>query len=630
MEFEQRQGTSWRWPLLISVVFLNICLSSPVLSYGVFLVHLSELNIPTWLGLAAPTLYILTYGLTQCWCREAADSWGGTIGYRVLAAVGLVIVVVSLLICAFIPLHIQPFVYGILGGLGSSLLSAQVDAVLFDTYDTRLALIRGLCFAGQAVGQALFPHIITALIDYYGYSNSFIVFAALMLQTLPAILLMRVDDSIRRPVSFSRYSDLAKTYAIFSNDNIENNYYATELQLHDLGKKCWKSPSDDNLHREFDSKDEASYDNEIVTTITPPPSPEEKRRNIFGVEILPEIPEESEESDDDEDRFVTDKDKSRNKIKRLSVAIKRLSTLGDSLDDCISKQIRRDSHHSVNSDNKEYSEVEVTYDNISPVTDIQREKIFNSFSFRCQSAYASMRRRIWMPSYRVYSIRRRLVYFMYNVNDTFVKPLTRSLSCWRFYPSLLLAFSKLSLTAISLVLLPMIGTQTHPKISTSDSNFLLSLYGFTWICFLLSMPWLATTPKRNYQYIALIGLIVSTAACFVLAEATSHDTISIGCVVAGFGYGAISTCWETTVQDYVGARKWSKIHSPLETLSSCVLTVFVIGISFIVDQKDGLQKTIFILASVLGIITVLWAVIAAIAIYVTKLRSIRLGRRWIF
>lgn len=477
-----------------------------------------------------------------------------------------------------------------------------------------------------------------------------------MIQTLPAILLLRVNDRIRRPVSFSRYSDLAKTYAIFSNDNVENNYYATELPLHDLGKKCWKSPSDDNLHREFDSKDEVGYDNEIVATITPPPSPEEKRRNIFGVEILPEIPEESEESDDDDDHFVTDKEKSRINIKRLSVAIKRLSTLGDSLDDCISNQIRRDSHQSENSDNKEYSEVEVTYDNISPVTDIQREKIFNSFNFRCQSAYASMRRRIWMPSYRVYRIKKRLVYFMYNINDTFLKPLTRSLSCWRFYPSLLLAFSKLSLTAVSLVLLPMIGTQTHPKISMSDSNFLMSLYGFTWICFLLSMPWLATTPKRNFKYIAVIGLMVSTVACFgkyitivfllctyislydlltsvyfaVLAEATDHDTISIGCVVAGFGYGAVSTCWETTIQDYVGARKWPKIHSPLETLSAVALTVFVIGISFIVDQEGGLQKSIFILGIVLGIITVLWTILAAVAIYVAKFRSIRLGRRWIF
>lgn len=382
---------------------------------------------------------------------------------------------------------------------------------MFETYDSRLGLIRGTCFAGQAVGQALFPHLLTELIETYGYSFSFIVYSGILLQALPAILLLRVNDSVKKPLSFSRYSDLAKTYAIFSNEGLDNNYYTAEVQLHDLSKKCWKSPSDDNLHREVDlNNDEVGFENDNPT-ITPPPSPEEKRRNIFGVEILPEIPEESE--DEDEEFYASDKDVNMNK-KRLSNAIKRLSTLGDSLDDYITKQIRRDSRQSENSDINEYSEVEVTYDNISPVTDIQREKIFNSFSFRCHSAYASMRRRMWMPSYRVYIIKRRLLYFMYNLNDTFIKPLTRSLSCWKFYPSLLLAFTKLSLTGISFVLLPILGTQILPPISTTEINFFMSLHGFTWVCFLLSTPWLAQTPKRNYKYVAVLGLVTSTVACF--------------------------------------------------------------------------------------------------------------------
>lgn len=401
-----------------------------------------------------------------------------------------------------------------------------MDAVIFDTYDSRLGLIRGLCFAGQAIGQSLFPHLMTTLIDHYGYSHSFIIYAAIILQTLPAIMLLRVDDTIRRPVSFSRYSDLAKTYAIFSNEGLDNNYYTTELQLHDLSKKCWKSPSDDNLYREVDANDDEAGNDNDNATITPPPSPEEKRRNIFGVEILPEIPEESEEEDE---HCISERDMNKNK-KRLSVAIKRLSTLGDSLGDCITNQIRKDSHHSENGEIKEYSEVEVTYDTISPVTDIQREKIFNSFSFRCQSAYASMRRKIWMPSYRVYRIRRRMQYFMYNINDTFIKPLTRSLSCWRFYPSLILAFAKLSLTGITLVFLPTMGTLMKPKISTNDTNFLMSLYGFTWICFLLSTPWLAQTPKRNFKYVALLGLIVSTAACFCKLFLFTSETFYISSI----------------------------------------------------------------------------------------------------
>lgn len=329
-----------------------------------------------------------------------------------------------------------------------------------------------------------------------------------MLQTLPAIMLLKVEEDGRKPKSFSRYSDVSKAYSLFNNGDPQ--YYSAELQLHDMGKKTWQSPSDDNLHcdEEFSNQVE---DDDANATITPPPSPEENRRNIFGVEILPEIPEESEESDENEDE-QKDANKNTNK-KRLSVVIKRLSTMGDSFSEYIIKQTRRDSQSSL-SESKEYEEIEVTYDNVSPVTEIERERIFDSFSYRCQSAYASIRRRLWMPSYRVHRIKRRMTYLKYSLNDTFIKPLSRSLSCWRFYPSLLLYWSKLSITAISLALLPTIATQMHPKISLIEANFLITLHGFTWICFLFCTPWLAQTQKRNFKYIAVAGLILSTAACF--------------------------------------------------------------------------------------------------------------------
>lgn len=326
-----------------------------------------------------------------------------------------------------------------------------------------------------------------------------------MLQTLPAIMLLKVKGSNKRPMSFSRYYDVSKAYSLFNNG--EAHYYSTELQLHDMGKKSWQSPSD-NSHSEEEFINQVCED-DANATITPPPSPEEKRRNIFGVEILPEIPEESEDSDDNQD----EKNDTNTNKKRLSVAIKRLSTMGDSFSEYIIKQTRRDSQSSL-SESREYEEIDVTYDNISPVTEIQRERILDSLSYRYQSAYASIRRKLRMPSYRVHRIKRRMTYLKYSLNDTFIKPLSRSLSCWRFYPSLLLCWSKLSITAISLVLLPMIATQMHPKITLIEANFLITLHGFAWICFLLCTPWFTQTLKRNFKYIAVAGLVVSTVACF--------------------------------------------------------------------------------------------------------------------
>lgn len=387
--------------------------------------------------------------------------------------------------------------------MGSSLISAQVDAVMFETYDTRLELIRGMCYAGQAIGQSLFPHILFMLIECYSYSFSYIVLAGIFLQTLPVILFLRVDDP-RRSAYFTRYKELSQTFLVYKNEI--DQFYGTELQLHNLSKKCWKSPSDDNLHRLGDS----DYDNQIVETVTPPPSPEEKRRNIFGVDILPEIPEETEESESDDETNVKNTTK-----KRFSMAIKRLSVIGDNFDECIVNQVRRDSQPKVDvADNKEYSELEVRYDTIAPITDIQTEKLLNTFSFRCQSTFVNLKRRISIPSYRVYRMKRRMLYLMYNINDTFLKPLTRSLSCGKFYPVLLLSFTKLSLMAVGIVLLPLIGLQIRPKIAMYETNFMMSLHGFTWICFLLCTPWLAQTPKRNFKYVVTFGLVVSTCACF--------------------------------------------------------------------------------------------------------------------
>lgn len=84
------------------------------------------------------------------------------------------------------------------------------------------------------------------------------------------------------------------------------------------------------------------------------------------------------------------------------------------------------------------------------------------------------------------------------------------------------------------------------------------------------------------------------------------------------------------MQDFVGARKWPKLHSPLETISGTLLTGFVVGISFIVDQDRGLQLAMYILAIILSIISFVWLTIGIAYIYMTKLKSVRLNKRWVF
>lgn len=116
----------------------------------------------------------------------------------------------------------------------------------------------------------------------------------------------------------------------------------------------------------------------------------------------------------------------------------------------------------------------------------------------------------------------------------------------------------------------------------------------------------------------------------VLAEANNHDSFAIGCVIAGFGYGAITSCWESTVQEFIGARKWPKLHSTIETLSVALLVIFVVGLSFVVEQDNGLQFIMFTLGILTAVVSFLWIIIAGVSIYKTKVRTLSLRRKWTF
>lgn len=141
-----------------------------------------------------------------------------------------------------------------------------------------------------------------------------------------------------------------------------------------------------------------------------------------------------------------------------------------------------------------------------------------------------------------------------------------------------------------------------------------------------------------FQYVNIEALFLTFVIIFlgittlffftVLAEAKNHDVFSIGCVVAGLGYGAITSCWEAAVQEFVGARKWPKLHSALETLSATLLAIFVLGQSFLINYTGDVQYSMFVLGIMMSIATFIWMILAAVAIYVTKVSSFRFGSRF--
>lgn len=370
------------------------------------------------------------------------------------------------------------------------MVSAQVEAVALDTYDTKVEAVAGLSYVGQAIGQAVFPYIVTVFVEKYGYSSTYILLAAIITQTLPFIMFLKVDESEKR-ISYSRYSDLAKAYAVFDNN-------AYEVQINELYiKKNWKSPDDTDHNENFNDEefDSVSMDVEMAT---PPPSPEEKRRNMFGVEIMPEIPEETEGNSGEEDA-LTEKNKNQ-----VYIGLKRLSSFSDCFDDYITRHNNID-YSSEESSSQDYN---LSNRNMSNLTKSKTQQ-----TLRTPRRFTKLRQR-WISPYKYYTISKIIRHFFYNFNDTFIKPLTRSLVCWRFYPVLMLAFCKYSSVAVTLVLLPLIDLELNPDTSMLEVNFMMTLHGCSWIFFLLCTPWLVQMRKKNYKYLLVIALATYAAAAF--------------------------------------------------------------------------------------------------------------------
>lgn len=114
----------------------------------------------------------------------------------------------------------------------------------------------------------------------------------------------------------------------------------------------------------------------------------------------------------------------------------------------------------------------------------------------------------------------------------------------------------------------------------------------------------------------------------MVSQSNSHDSFSVGCIVAGFGFGAVTYCYETTIQHFVGVRKWPKIQSTLETLTGMFLAVFVICLSYLSPKDKNIQTWYVILGCVQISIFVVWLIIAIVMFIKTTMKKVQLGKRW--
>ncbi|XP_046394595.1 uncharacterized protein LOC124162199 [Ischnura elegans] len=320
-------GIGSGWAIYVVLFVFQLTVPSILWSYGVlmtWMIESGDVQLP--IALWTPALFSATYCLVDPWVRWPATR--GSSGRRTkvsapwvlrpLAIAGILITTTSLFVTPFFPTRDYCLLtYGVLAGLGSSMAVAQSELALDHRFPPRkrryrkrvfsLCIIRVAC----SISQITSPLILMGLVNAFGRRYAPMLHAGIVLQALVAALLLRQRraGNLRRAVRLANMS-----YSIMEEDDAESGWNCSGRTItapegenllpfeEDLAGRSWKNPARDDATA-FDARDDdddMSSDEPLeqpapdaITSLLQQP----RRRNCYGVEILPQIPEETEDED---------------------------------------------------------------------------------------------------------------------------------------------------------------------------------------------------------------------------------------------------------------------------------------------------------------------------------------------
>nr|CAD7263557.1 unnamed protein product [Timema shepardi] len=348
----------WSWVALAAAFLVQLVVPSILPAYGVLLIPLIEDHtISLFNSIWIPVIYISVWTFSEQLCRKAVD---GRRNGKYIALTGVLVSAGGWATGAYFqkaPLRVLG--WGIMGGLGTSLVTAQTEATLECHFPSRNGLVQGVQNLGAALGQFAMPLVMYGFLTLYGPKGAPLMQAGVVLHAaLGAVLLVppravKVEARwVGRPRSVSvireteeleidevinqLYDEGFTTAVKFVNDITELSRardqgevtgYVVELSrtpsntsptcshhqpgfatlrifdvrisdallvgsdspLLSLTGKSWKNPSMDDP--------DCDHFEENFFKPTGSPTSVCRRKNAFGVDILPEIPEEGEEDE---------------------------------------------------------------------------------------------------------------------------------------------------------------------------------------------------------------------------------------------------------------------------------------------------------------------------------------------
>lgn len=608
-----REGNSFKKHLVakIGICCIEFLLSSVFYCYGILLSEYVLIGSREYEeGIWASFLFICSWSFTDPVARffsEYFEDRKNTF-FRYLVGCSTA----ALFIGVMIPRNLT--LYMIFGGILSNLISTQIRVFAMDKLDMDPKIFEAHRQVSRAISLFVLPHCVFALIAAYEINQAKFIFAALLLNIIPAALIVKTEENWNGTglPEMSRYQTIGR----FANQMNEMKNFGKENEQDDNKSDTGSSSSEENpifeLNPQFlqvvsETNPQAGHQNrcdenynagqqtyessfvnehsvsdlDVPTSFLNPVNVYTYYNNV-GVSILPGIPEESEDEIDD--------------INYIDP--KRLSRISDKLEVLkVHDQIRKDSIKEIFSINEVVNEHRPEPINkIEYIANFREDKARISVLDELKNLNKAKHCFHCSP-YRKYIWTRRLRMLKDFLNDNFLRPLYHSLKNLYFYPALTTKIVTNVVSTLYITLAPFMAMQKswkqHLIFSTENATFLLTYIAFAWCFFLVSLPLVQKLNHAKLRMVFGFGLVISGTSLSLLTGKLTNDSITISSLLFGFGYGIITYTEKIVFSTSIGMRPWYLVRGPLEVLSA----IFIMIIYYLIYFHRLELKVLLLLAT---------------------------------
>ncbi|ERL93223.1 hypothetical protein D910_10519 [Dendroctonus ponderosae] len=571
----QGKGNGIKQHLLakVGIGIIEFFLASIVYCYGIILSEYVFLGVHEYReGIWSSILYICCWSFTDPFSRFLSDYFEDrkSIFFRYLIGISAVL----LFMATMVPDAI--LTYMIFGAIISNLVSTQLSYFAVDKLDMDPKVLEVIRQVSRALSLFIMPQFVWWLITIFSVNQAKLVFASVLLNIVPAALLIPLDDQWKnRPEK----CDMTRYQTIGDDEPAVAERAPAYLPVATTSTE----PQYNNQHFVEEVFDQGFYNygtaEHTADDVTAPGShlshaTVQSYYMNMGINILPGetarvtnwakaadtkfagIPEENEDEDQEDLNYIDPK---------------RLSVISSKLEELNLDQIRRDSIREVFTINELLNEHRP-----EPINTIEYISNFKETKNRVSvmdelKNFQKSRHCFHCNPYRKYVWTRRLRTIKDFFYDNIIRPIYYGIKNIYFYPSLTTKVVTSTVSTLYITLAPFMAMEKSWKqslvFSTENVTFLLTYVAFAWCFFLVTLPLVLKLSHEKMRLVFVLGLIVNGTSLWILSQDITNDVITISSLLFGFGYGIITFTEKIVYKSSMGMRPWHLVRGPLEILS---------------------------------------------------------------